>query len=361
MFLSATPSRQGACREESLVTVTEWTDGEIDKHKGMWHSLRPKESKSWASPSPHCGEMRRFWKGCGIHVSKQTLPQIASVISPSPPDIQTEARKRRTGSPSNGIHWQGWSLWPTFDIWGSLCFAEHVCYWTSVCPSHPLSTSLPFPSSISFSSLISFYPFFFFLQEDFAFKKNSNFLTAEAEKEKKEFTCVWSTWANREDERELRGRWGAVGGWCSLESWEGMGVDGRNELWGQEPGIALSGPPSSRGLPWPRGRLQLQMASRRGHSPQLHFPQSPPCPLPPAKPDPLLFTSENHPDLSLCSRYFWNVLFAPSPPFFCLFVLDSVLITLYSLGSLILSCYNFLRQVSALSPFYRQDDTTQKG
>lgn len=170
MFLSATPSRQGACREESLVTVTEWTDGEIDKHKGMWHSLRPKESKSWASPSPHCGEMRRFWKGCGIHVSKQTLPQIASVISPSPPDIQTEARKRRTGSPSNGIHWQGWSLWPTLDIWGSLCFAEHVCYWTSVCPSHPLSTSLPFPSSISFSSLISFYPFFF-LKEDFAFKK----------------------------------------------------------------------------------------------------------------------------------------------------------------------------------------------
>ena len=37
---------QSACREKGLVSVTEWTDGETDKHEGMWHSPGPKESKT---------------------------------------------------------------------------------------------------------------------------------------------------------------------------------------------------------------------------------------------------------------------------------------------------------------------------
>lgn len=149
----------------------------------MWHSPGPKESKTW---------IRRFWKGCGIHVSKQTLPQIASVISLSP-DIQTAAgKRRRTGSPSNGIHWQDWFVWPVLDKWGSksvLCWTRLLsCTYMSI-PS--LDISLPFPSSIYFTSLISFYPFPVFLLRERVCTKVSNFLMSEAEKEKKKFICAY--------------------------------------------------------------------------------------------------------------------------------------------------------------------------
>ena len=181
-YVAISNSWQSACRK---VSVTEWTDGETDKHKGQWQSPGPKESKTWAPCSPYCGEIRRFWKGCGIHVSKQTLPQIASVISLSP-DIQTAAgKKRRTESPSNGIHWQDWFAWLIFDKWDS----KSVRCWTRLlsctCMSIlSLGISLPFPSSISFTSFISFYPFSLFLLRERVCTKNSNFSCLRQKKRK---------------------------------------------------------------------------------------------------------------------------------------------------------------------------------
>lgn len=130
--------------------------------------------------------------------------------------------------------------------------------------------------------------------------------------------------------RDLPGRWGAIWGWHGLESWEGVGVNRRNEFWSQEPGGAAV-----------QVSVLLRFALTQGpptapDSLQTRVPFTAPFPTVPSA-FPLSYQSwslvgsapENHPAAKTLFSLFLECLLCSIATFFLLFLfLVIVLITL---------------------------------